>query len=48
MATGYIAFPGTLLPKIKEVPAQESITPEELVRDALGECYGPLGMDESA
>jgi hypothetical protein len=35
MATEYIALPGQLLDKVKEAAAQEDITPEELVRDAI-------------
>jgi hypothetical protein len=35
MATEYIALSGQLLDKVKEAAAQEDITPEELVRDAI-------------
>jgi hypothetical protein len=35
MATEYIGLPGPLLEKVKEAAAQEEITPEELVRDAV-------------
>jgi hypothetical protein len=35
MATEYIGLPGQLLEKVKQAAAQEEITPEELVRDAV-------------
>ena len=35
MATEYIALPGPLLQKVKEMAAKEAITPEELVREAV-------------
>jgi hypothetical protein len=35
MAIEYIGLPGELVEKVKEAAAQEEITPEELVRDAV-------------
>jgi predicted transcriptional regulator len=35
MATEYIGLPGELVERVKEAAAQEEITPEELVRDAV-------------
>jgi predicted transcriptional regulator len=35
MATEYIGLPGELVEKVKQAAAQEQITPEELVRDAV-------------
>ncbi len=35
MATESIKLPGPLLEKVKETAAQEEISPEELVRDAV-------------
>jgi hypothetical protein len=35
MATEYIGLPGQLIQKVKEAAANEEITPEELVRDAV-------------
>jgi len=35
MATEYIGLPGELVEKVKQAAAQEEITPEELVRDAV-------------
>ena len=35
MATESIKLPGPLLEKVKEAAAQEEISPEELVRDAV-------------